>query len=490
MQIASSNMLLETARPILITEVQTRSGRGSDHYLLPFGFLPEQEDDHRAAASAGTGPRAPRESGGLSHRRLHAGRARARRGGPAARRQAGAGGDAELRFVPTSRLAALDIPPQAEIRRLAEQSNSSLVIGDLAILKLFRRVSPGLHPEAEMGRYLTELGFAHIAPLLGEVTRVGKDGTPHVLLVLQAFIHNQGDAWSWTQNILGRAIQDAIMVIEGAPEQCADALAEVARASPRRWASGWERCTRFWRSRQTTQRLRPSRPAPKDCAQWASEACARIDEAIDLLAARRDWSDEERERVARIVALRKRLHAAAARCAKQGVGSLQHAHPRRLCTSARCWWRRAMSSSSISKASRRGRWPSGAPKQARCATWRGCCAPSTTRRNRGRRRRRRAVRDRSRAQGGYPDPLPKISEHSFLAAYREAAKGVAHCWQSVGAESALLDLFVLQKAAYEMAYEAGNRPAWLHVPLRGLEAIAARLGDEDFRWMTSPTAAC
>ena len=36
-QIVSSNMLLETARPILITEVQTRSGRGSDHYLLPFG---------------------------------------------------------------------------------------------------------------------------------------------------------------------------------------------------------------------------------------------------------------------------------------------------------------------------------------------------------------------------------------------------------------------------------------------------------------------
>jgi maltose alpha-D-glucosyltransferase/alpha-amylase len=43
------------------------------------------------------------------------------------------------------------------------------------------------------------------------------------------------------------------------------------------------------------------------------------------------------------------------------------------------------------------------------------------------------------------------------------------------AADALLDLFTLEKAAYEICYEAANRPAWLSVPLRGLAQVAARL---------------
>ena len=40
---------------------------------------------------------------------------------------------------------------------------------------------------------------------------------------------------------------------------------------------------------------------------------------------------------------------------------------------------------------------------------------------------------------------------------------------------ALLDLFLIEKAAYEIRYEAANRPAWLPIPLRGLARIAERL---------------
>ena len=43
------------------------------------------------------------------------------------------------------------------------------------------------------------------------------------------------------------------------------------------------------------------------------------------------------------------------------------------------------------------------------------------------------------------------------------------------AEAQALELFQLEKAAYELAYEANNRPAWLGVPLRGLAALADRL---------------
>ena len=59
-----------------------------------------------------------------------------------------------------------------------------------------------------MGRYLTEQGFANIAPLLGEVVRVDADGERHALAIAQGFIRNQGDAWTWTLDLLMRGLSD------------------------------------------------------------------------------------------------------------------------------------------------------------------------------------------------------------------------------------------------------------------------------------------
>jgi maltose alpha-D-glucosyltransferase/alpha-amylase len=66
-------------------------------------------------------------------------------------------------------------------------------------------------------------------------------------------------------------------------------------------------------------------------------------------------------------------------------------------------------------------------------------------------------------------------EESFLAGYREAVSRAVKPLVSVEAEAALLDLFVIEKAAYEVRYEAANRPAWLGLPVRGLAALASRL---------------
>ena len=48
-----------------------------------------------------------------------------------------------------------------------EQSNSSIVFGEALILKAFRRVEPGVNPELELLRFLSERDFPHIAPLAG-----------------------------------------------------------------------------------------------------------------------------------------------------------------------------------------------------------------------------------------------------------------------------------------------------------------------------------
>ena len=78
-------------------------------------------------------------------------------------------GGGTLEFRPTSLMQSLDLPDDAEIRRLsAEQSNSSLIIGDAVVMKVVRRVGPGIHPEGEITRFLTERGFGNTAPLYGE----------------------------------------------------------------------------------------------------------------------------------------------------------------------------------------------------------------------------------------------------------------------------------------------------------------------------------
>ena len=58
-----------------------------------------------------------------------------------------------------------------------EQSNSSLVFDDQLVLKVFRKVEPGLNPELEMLRFLTAQRSPNIAPLYGwAATRAGRSG--------------------------------------------------------------------------------------------------------------------------------------------------------------------------------------------------------------------------------------------------------------------------------------------------------------------------
>ena len=64
---------------------------------------------------------------------------------------------------------------------------------------------------------------------------------------------------------------------------------------------------------------------------------------------------------------------------------------------------------------------------------------------------------------------------AFLDAYREAAAAAPRPWVDSKDEEALLALFLIEKAAYEVCYEAANRPAWIGVPLRGLVTLAGRI---------------
>jgi maltose alpha-D-glucosyltransferase / alpha-amylase len=81
----------------------------------------------------------------------------------------------------------------------AEQSNSSIIYGDRLILKFFRRLEEGLNPDLEVGTFLTETAhFSHIPQLAGALEYHTREGQRMAQGILQAFVPNQGDAWTYT----------------------------------------------------------------------------------------------------------------------------------------------------------------------------------------------------------------------------------------------------------------------------------------------------
>jgi maltose alpha-D-glucosyltransferase/alpha-amylase len=83
-----------------------------------------------------------------------------------------------------------------------EQSNTSVAYGRRFILKLFRRLEEGTSPELEVGRFLSEKGFAHTPPLEGAIEHRREGGEPITMAVLQGFVPNKGDAWRYTLDSL------------------------------------------------------------------------------------------------------------------------------------------------------------------------------------------------------------------------------------------------------------------------------------------------
>jgi maltose alpha-D-glucosyltransferase/alpha-amylase len=92
----------------------------------------------------------------------------------------------------------------------AEQTNTNILFGDKLILKLFRAIEPGAHPEEEVGRFLTERArFGHVPRMLGTLTYEPSSGEPRALAVLQELVPNQGDAWEFTLDALQRYYEHA-----------------------------------------------------------------------------------------------------------------------------------------------------------------------------------------------------------------------------------------------------------------------------------------
>ncbi len=127
--------------------------------------------------------------------------------------------------------------PDLPITRMrVEQSNTSIVYGTRLILKLFRRVQQGVNPDLEISRHLTErAGFSRVPAVAGAFEYAAPGNAPGTIGMMQQLVSSQGDGWSHALGAVSRFYEhvgNAVApVMRGAPWAVnADSLAPVESA--------------------------------------------------------------------------------------------------------------------------------------------------------------------------------------------------------------------------------------------------------------------
>ena len=475
------------ALPVLLTEIETETAHGVDRYLLPLGFIREENVVSALLQQLALARvRRHREVGLLTDAFtldslpfcvIEQMRANATISSAAG----------EIRFVATPELEKIIIADDAAIRRVStEQSNSSLVVDDKIVLKILRRLTAGLHPEAEMGRYLTELGYANIPPMLGEVIGVDVQGERRTLMVLQRFIHNHGDAWEWVLDTLGRLVQDMVnndsvadadplnLISDATTETTLDILQELAEFS-RQLGRRLAELHAALASPSDDPAFAPEAATPEDISAWKDGIHKQVNAAFDVVRAKTDWPNPQvAEQAASLLALASAALAMIGPFADAGVGSLLtriHGdfHLGQV----------LMAQGDVVIVDFEGE-PNRplAQRREKASPWRDVAGllrsldyAAAFASNAGPGDLGDAVEQRKRELLARFSPL---CQGVFLDGYH-VAQQAAGLEVPLSTETALLGLFLLEKSAYEICYEAANRPLWLSVPLNGMLLLVQRL---------------
>jgi predicted trehalose synthase len=368
-----------------------------------------------------------------------------------------AGEKGELRGAATA-VFPPDLPTTVDVRRLeGEQSNTSLVLGDRLVFKIFRRLAPGLNPELEVTRFLTErTRFRHTPRLAGWLEYRPREEAPTTLAVLQELVPDARDGWRWILAQLAGAL-DALA--SAAPDDTAR-LREAAATS----LDGLRRLGERTGELHLALASDPSDPAfaPEpivagDVAGWAADVARQVEEARRVLGTR---------------ALPGIPPPADGLASLVGRAKIRHHGDYHLGQTLRVETRRDFAIIDFE----------GEPLR-----------PLDVRR-----RKHAALRDvagmlRSldyaavtAAGGGAPGatsaPVERRAEawerearHAFTAGYRNVTAGAGFVPERETDFARVVSVFEVEKAAYEIVYEASQRPEWIGIPLRGFTRAVANL---------------
>jgi maltose alpha-D-glucosyltransferase/alpha-amylase len=382
-----------------------------------------------------------------------------------------------IRYAATSRLDGIDVDIN-EVKRLSgEQSNTSIVLGDKAVLKLYRRLQPGIHPEIEMGRFLTEVAhFANTPALLGSIEYVAPDGTTTALAILQAFVRNQGDAWQLSVDAVKREL-DALLLL---PESEMPSLAEVF-ATYRRYATVLG---------MRTAELHKALATPTADAAFAMESLA-LDDVVAAAADARAMAERAFQALARVMnqvpeAARPSLEALAAKRDTCFAAIDALVEPPLGAVKTRIHGDYHLGQVLIvqddvtivdfeGEPSRPAieRRSKGCPLRDVAGMLRSFSYMTETA---ARDVAQRLVEGSSRASS-IAASWRRMASDAFLIAYEDAARGSPVWIDDQATRQRLLRLHLFGKAFYEINYEADNRPDWIDIPVQGVISL---LEEKDF----------
>ena len=343
------------------------------------------------------------------------------------------------------------------------------------MLKIYRRISAGEHPEAEMERYLTEKGFTHAPLLLGDVVRVAPDGTPFTLAIALGFVRNEGDAWSWILDHLSRVLH-MLAPATGADIPESDLLSDceaIAAAIGKRLGE-----LHAILSHETSDpAFAPKVADASDAANWARKAEERIQRAFEAISRLQTWKrDQDRDRAQTLLTQRESILEAIRNLAKFGAGTLMtRIHGdfhlgQVLVKDGDAYIIDFEGEPGASIAERRAK---ASPLRDVAGLLRSIDYAGATFIER---------------EGVGAVPVDAARRDHLVAQFRTRAATafLRAYWQATGSANGaaarnLLDLFLIEKAAYEIAYEAAYRPTWIGVPLAGLARLTTQITGKETR---------
>jgi maltose alpha-D-glucosyltransferase / alpha-amylase len=365
------------------------------------------------------------------------------------------------------------IPELGDPRPLGvEQSNVSIAFSDKVILKVYRRLRSGEQPDVEVARFLTEVAdYRHTPAYYGSIEYV--DGEPTTLAAAFAFVPNQGDAWRAIVEGLQRDLDELQMratIPDPEPAEGFGFPLGIGALLGQRTAELHKAM-----ATETDDPAFAHEPLTAEhLEQWAGEATRELGAVIDRLGESRDRLPAElADDVARLVGARTALSERIARVTRMkasGARSRIHGdyHLGQVLI--------AQSDVAIidfegepgrSLAERRAK---SSPLRdvagmLRSFDYAASMALDRHRQSFG------AASDEATTRAAQ---WREETTSAFMAAYREHVRGAATVPEDDASTQALLELFLLQKAIYEINYELGNRPAWLRIPVRGVLELLAQ----------------
>ena len=387
-------------------------------------------------------------------------------------------GGAEIRCRKTPLFDQIAPPERLVPRRSGvEQSNSSILFDDYAMLKIYRRLQPGLHPEIEMSRFLVErAGFANTPPLLAfvELDVASTDGAAtHALGVLFGFVRNQGDGWTQALDYLKRYLDDALstgtresdlpdpdVFFLSLARQLGLRTAEMHRAL----AEGGRDDLDF----------APEPISGEDVGRWRRELeSAATDMLAKLERERAQLPGAAQELVDRLIAKRSSLLHCIRTLVPDGVEAEKtryHGdfHLGQVLAVKNDFFIIDFEGEPARPLADRRRKSS--PLRDVAGMIRSFDYASFT-----------AVRQLAEARPAAEPIMLQLAEawrqravDGFRAAYRKAMRGCPAYPTSKSQARRMLAFFTLEKAIYEISYELANRPAWVDIPLRGVLGVLAK----------------